>query len=100
MNNFIYENSTKTYFWKRMCQRIFDMPDQALWEKGHVCLRRGFHHGNGIYDEIMESLAKAEKNVIEFSGICENPTYEKVLEGAKLAKENEIDLFLPLGVEA
>ena len=49
---------------------------------------------NGIYDEIRESLAKAEKNVVEFSGIYENPTYEKVLEGAKLAKENEIDFIL------
>lgn len=52
---------------------------------------------NGIYDEIQECLAKAEKNIVMFSGIMGNPTYEKVLEGAKLAKENKVDFILAVG---
>ena len=40
----------------------------------------------GVYDEVMESLRKAGKNVTEFSGIMSNPTYQKVLEGARLAR--------------
>lgn len=52
---------------------------------------------NGIYDEIMESLQRAEKNVTEFSGIMQNPTYAKVLKGARLARENKIDLILGVG---
>lgn len=49
---------------------------------------------NGIYDEVMECLKKAGKNVVEFSGITANPTYTKVLEGAKLARENNVGLIL------
>ena len=57
----------------------------------------GSIHKNGIYDEIMESLRKAGKNVTEFSGIMSNPTYAKVLEGARLARENKADLILGVG---
>ena len=56
-----------------------------------------FIRNNGIYDEVIESLAKAGKDVVEFSGICENPTYEKVQEGAELARENKIDFILAVG---
>ena len=37
---------------------------------------------NGIYDDVMGSLKKAGKNVIEFSEIMPNPTNAKVIEGA------------------
>lgn len=40
---------------------------------------------------------KNGQNVIEFSGIGANPTYSKVLEGAKLARENKADLILAVG---
>ena len=52
---------------------------------------------NGIYDEVKEILAKEGKRVIDFSGIMSNPTYAKVQEGAKLAKENQIDFILAVG---
>ena len=45
----------------------------------------------------MESLSKARKNVIEFSGITANPTYAKVLEGAKVAREHKVDFILAVG---
>ncbi len=51
----------------------------------------------GIYDEIMEVLKAAGKNVTEFSGIMSNPTYAKVQSGAALARENEIDFILAVG---
>lgn len=34
---------------------------------------------------------------MEFYGIMANPTYAKVLEGAKLAKENHVDVILAAG---
>lgn len=45
----------------------------------------------------MKCLEKAGKNIYEFAGITSNPTYAKVLEGAKLAKESKIDLILAAG---
>ena len=45
----------------------------------------------------MSVLKEAGKNVTEFSGIMSNPTYEKVQEGAKLARENGINFILAVG---
>ncbi len=52
---------------------------------------------NGVYDEVTGILAAAGKKVVEFSGIMSNPTYAKVQEGAKLARENHVDLILAVG---
>ncbi len=60
-------------------------------------LRWWFYKENGIYDEIVAVLSKADKAVIEFAGIPSNPTYAKVLEGIKLAKESKADLILAAG---
>ena len=51
----------------------------------------------GLYDEIMTVLKDNGKQVIEFTGIMSNPTYAKVQEGAKLAKENHVDFILAVG---
>ena len=97
MNNFIFENSTKTYFGKGCVKEYLACLTRHYGKNVMFAYGGDSIRDNGIYDEIRESLAKAEKNVVEFSGIYENPTYEKVLEGAKLAKENEIDFILAVG---
>lgn len=51
----------------------------------------------GIYDEIRGILKDAGKDVVEFSGIMANPTYDKVLEGAALARQHQADLILAVG---
>ena len=51
----------------------------------------------GIYDEIIAVLNECGKSVTEFSGIMSNPTYTKVQEGARLAKENKVDFILAVG---
>ena len=81
MNNFIYENKTKVYF-GRGCVK----------EYGQGSVKR-----NGIYDEVLNILMKAGKDVVEFPGIMPNPTYQKVLEGVKLAREKKVDLILGIG---
>lgn len=45
---------------------------------------------NGIYDAVMSLLKKNDKTVTEFTGIMANPTYAKVQEGARLARENRM----------
>ena len=52
---------------------------------------------NGIYDELVGLLKAAGKQITEFTGIMSNPTYGKVQEGAKIAKENNIDFILAVG---
>ena len=42
-------------------------------------------------------MKAAGKTVTEFTGIMSNPTFAKVREGAKLAREHKIDLILAVG---
>lgn len=52
---------------------------------------------NDVYDAVMGLLAKADKDVVEFAGIMPNPTYAKVQEGVRLAREKGVDFILAVG---
>ena len=45
----------------------------------------------------LEKERKHGYEIVEFSGIMSNPTYAKVQEGAKLARENKVDMILAVG---
>ena len=97
MNNFIFENSTKIYFGKGCVKEYLTCLVKRYGKNVMIGYGGDSVISNGIYDEMIECLTKAGKNVVEFSGICQNPTYEKVQEGAKLAEENKIDFILAVG---
>lgn len=97
MNNFIFENATKVIFGRGcvkeyLCCLASHYGPNVLLAYGGGSVKR-----NGVYDAVCKSLRDAGKNVFEFDGIMPNPTYSKVLEGAKLARENHIDLILAVG---
>lgn len=97
MENFVFENSTKAYFGKKCVSQY--LPDLLSQYGSRVVLAYGGGSikRTGIYDEIMDILKDAGKDVIEFSGIMANPTYDKVLEGAALARQHQADLILAVG---
>ena len=97
MNNFIFENSTKVYFGKDALQNYLAEELEKYGETILVGYGSGSIKKNGIYDSLMKELEKAGKRVIEFKDIMPNPTYEKALEGARLASENKVDLILAVG---
>lgn len=97
MNNFIYENKTKVYFGKGgvkeyLASVLKNYGDTVMLAYGGGSIKR-----NGVYDEVISILQNAGKTVIEFSGIMPNPTYTKVQEGARLARDNGADLILAIG---
>lgn len=97
MNNFIFENSTKVYFGKGSVKEflagsIKDYGNNIMLAYGGGSIKK-----NGIYDEINGILKAEGKNIVEFSGIMSNPTYSKVTEGAKIVRDNNIDLILAVG---
>ena len=97
MNNFIYQNTTKVYFGKNgvkdnLSALLDNYGDTVLLAYGGGSIKR-----NGVYDEVTAILRDAGKTVVEFSGIMPNPTYAKVQEGAKLARDNHVDLILAVG---
>ena len=97
MNNFIYENKTKVYFGKGCVKEYLTCLLKQYGNNVMFAYGGGSVKKNGVYTELMEYLNAAEKTVTEFSGIMSNPTYTKVQEGAKLARENRIDLILAVG---
>jgi len=96
MNNFIYENSTKVYFGQGCVKEFLS---SLTRDSRNILLACGEWSAKqyGVYDEVLNILMADEKNVVDFSGIMPNPTYEKVLEGIHLAKSHDIDLVLGIG---
>lgn len=97
MNNFIFENSSKVYFGEGCVKEYLSNILSAYGDTVMLCYGGGSIKKNGIYDEVITVLKKENKAVVEFSGIPSNPTYSKVLEGVKLAKESNADLILAVG---
>ena len=97
MNNFVYENKTKVYFGKGGVKESLGSLLKNYGDNVMLAYGGGSIMKNGIYDEVMSVLNAAGKNVTEFSGIMPNPTYEKVQEGASLAREKDIDLIIAVG---
>ena len=97
MNNFIFENATKVYFGKDCVKEYLSCLAKKHGDKVLLAYGGGSIKKNGIYDEVTDILKNAGKEIVEFSGIMANPTYAKVLEGAKLAKDNQVDWILGIG---
>lgn len=51
----------------------------------------------GLYDKVIKGLNDAHIKFIELSGIKPNPSVERVYEGIKIAKENDVDFVLAIG---
>ena len=96
MNNFIFQNATKVYFGRGCVKEYLTCLVKPF---GTVLLAYGGGSikRNGVYDEVTGILRGAGKRIVEFSGIMANPTYQKVQEGAKLARESGADMILGIG---
>lgn len=97
MENFVYEYPTKVYFGKGAAGQ--HLPGLLAGYGPNVLLAYGGGSikKNGVHEEITGILKAAGKTVTEFTGIMSNPTFAKVREGAKLAREHKIDLILAVG---
>ena len=94
--NFSYYNPTKLYFGDESLNFLKD----ELKNYGPTvmfCYGGGSIKRNGIYDQVTTLLREAGKTVVEDGGVMANPTVEKLYEGAKMARENNVDLILAVG---
>ena len=94
--DFNYYNPTKIYFGKsalgNLPQELANYGSTVLLVYGKNSIKK-----MGLYDEILKMLKQAEKKVIELSGVKSNPTYAQMMEGARLVRENHVDLILAVG---
>lgn len=97
MKDFVYQMPVKVYFGENSVKRY--LKDELKHYGKNIMLAYGQESikRNGIYDEVIEVLGECGKNIIDFPGISANPTYEKVLDGIRLYKENNVDLILAIG---
>lgn len=94
--NFIYSNPTRLYFGDDSLKYLNDELDNygpvVMLSYGGGSIKR-----NGIYDAVIAILKAAGKTVVEDAGVMPNPTVEKLYEGAKMAREHNVDLILAVG---
>ena len=96
LGNFEYSNPTKLYFGEDALSYLGG--ELAVYGKRVLLVYGGGSiKKNGIYDEVMKILKEAGKDVFEVPGVMPNPTVEKLYEGCKIAKENNVDLILTVG---
>ncbi len=96
MQNFIHENPTKVYFgenqFENLGKEISKYGNRVLLTYGGGSIKK-----SGLYDVIMKEMKSSNLEVFEFSGIEPNPRIESVREGARICKENNIDVLLAVG---
>ncbi|HIQ95375.1 MAG TPA: iron-containing alcohol dehydrogenase [Candidatus Limivivens merdigallinarum] len=97
MNNFIFSYPTKVYFGEGSAKEAFQQELPKMGTRVMLAYGGGSVKKSGVYDELKGMLTQAGKEVVDFSGIMPNPTYEKVQEGVKLAKEQKVDFILAVG---
>lgn len=96
IHDFTFCHPTKIYFGKNALENL---PAELNNYGKNILLVYGKNSIKkyGLYDRIMEMLRAAGKNVVELSGINSNPRYTQLLEGARLVRENSVDLILAVG---
>ena len=94
--DFTYENPTRIHFGKtaleHLSEELSNYGKNVLLVYGKASIKK-----IGLYDEVISILKKAGKNVVELEGIKPNPTYNQVVEGARLVREQHTDLILAVG---
>lgn len=97
MNDFNYSYPTRVYFGEGSAKQAFSAELDKVGGTVMLAFGGGSVKKNGVYDEVKALLTQAGKKVVDFSGIMSNPTYNKVQEGAALAREAHVDFILAVG---
>lgn len=97
MDNFTYQYPVRQHFGKGCAEsaikeEMTHVGKNVLLAYGGSSLKR-----TGLYDKIVGWLHECGKTVVDFGGIMPNPTYDKVLEGARIVSEQGIDFILAVG---
>lgn len=96
LGEMMYCNPTRLYFGKESLEGL--RTELAKYgERVQLCYGDGSIKKNGIYDQVMGILKACGKTVVEDGGVMPNPTVQKLREGVKIARENNVDLILAAG---
>lgn len=96
LGNFIYSNPTKLYFGDEAQKHLSDALG-GFGKKVLLIYGGGSIKQNGVYDDVIEALTTAGKEIVELPGVMSNPTLDKLDEGRRIARENDVDFILAVG---
>ncbi len=96
MENFIAFNPTKLYFGHNV---LGQLPKEisSLGSKVLLLTGQGSVKKYGYYQQVVDSLKKSGKRIIEFSGIKPNPIVDDAEKAVSLAQKKQIDFIVALG---
>lgn len=97
MESFVYQYPVKNYFGEGAVEKALAAEMPAMGERVMLAYGGGSVKRSGLYDQVRSLLEGAGKTVVDFGGIMSNPTYAKVQEGARAARENAVDFILAVG---
>ena len=96
LGDFTYHNPCRVHFGPNALDELpgelAEYGPKVLLTYGGGSIKR-----NGVYDKVIAALEAAGKTVFEVPGVMSNPTADKLREGAKVARENNVDLILAVG---
>ncbi|QNK90560.1 iron-containing alcohol dehydrogenase [Sporosarcina sp. resist] len=94
MNIFTQHNPTKLYFGRG---QISQLSTEVAHKKVLLVYGGGSIKQNGVYEDVMKELTKAEAMVFEFPGVEQNPRLTTVHRGVEICKSEGIDILLAVG---
>ena len=96
LGNFTYHNPTRLHFGPEALDQLArELANYG--PRGQLIYGGGSIKKSGLYDQVVAILKQAGKEIFEDGGVMPNPTVEKLYEGCRIAKENNVDLLLAVG---
>lgn len=97
MDNFTYQYPVRQHFGKGCAESAIKEEMTHVGKNVLLAYGGGSLKRTGLYDKIVGWLHECGKTVVDFGGIMPNPTYDKVLEGARIVSEQGTDFILAVG---
>lgn len=97
MDRFTYQYPVRQHFGKGCAESAIKEEMTHVGKNVLLAYGGGSLKRTGLYDKIVGCLHECGKTVVDFGGIMPNPTYDKVLEGARIVSEQGIDFILAVG---
>jgi len=96
MQNFVFHNPTKILFGRGTIPQV-GQEAAAYGKRILLVYGQGSIKKNGVYQQVMEALAGAGLEVIEYGGVKSNPVLDYVRKGIALAKLHKIEAVVAAG---
>lgn len=97
MIDFEFVSPTKLYFGKDKELLIGKILKELNVKRVLLVLGSSSSFKNGLYDRVVSKLDEENIKHYTLKGIRANPSLDSVIEGLKIAKENDVDFILSIG---